>query len=158
MQKKLHPGEIAPTFELTDSSGEKYRLSDKLGEKVILYFYPKAATPGCTQQACDFRDNLQSLATHGYTVIGISPDQPEKLHQFTETQSLNFPLLSDPTHEVAEHYGAWGIKKNYGKEYEGLIRSTFVLDEQGKIEVAQHNVRAKGHVAKLRKDLGIDPR
>ena len=123
---------------------------------MILYFYPRAATPGCTTQACDFRDNLASLSGAGYRVVGISPDAPAALAEFTADHDLGFPLLSDEDHSVAEAYGAWGEKKNYGKVSEGLIRSTVVLDEQGTVALAQYNVRATGHVAKLRRDLGID--
>ena len=156
MTIRLTAHEQAPSFTLEDAGGNSVSLSDYSGQRVILYFYPKANTPGCTTQACDFRDNLSSLQSHGYQVIGISPDSTEKLRQFITGQDLTFPLLSDPDHAVAEAYGAWGEKKNYGKTYEGLIRSTFVIDEEGRIEVAQYNVRAKGHVAKLRRDLGID--
>jgi len=131
-------------------------LKDFAGSRVVVYFYPKASTPGCTTEACDFRDNLASLASHGYTVVGISPDKPAALEKFTSEQELNFPLLSDPDHEIAEAYGAWGEKKNYGKVSVGLIRSTIVIDEDGTVVAAQYNVRAKGHVAKLRRDLGID--
>jgi len=134
MSVRLEPGTPAPAFTLSDASGVEHSLSDYAGSKVILYFYPKASTPGCTKEACDFRDNLASL------------------------KSLGYALLSDADHAVAEAYGAWGEKKNYGKVYEGLIRSTFVIDEQGVISVAQYNVRATGHVAKLRRDLGIDPK
>ncbi|MEX3609649.1 thioredoxin-dependent thiol peroxidase [Rothia sp. LK2588] len=156
MTTRLTAHEQAPSFTLEDAEGNSVSLSDYSGQRVILYFYPKANTPGCTTQACDFRDNLASLQSHGYQVVGISPDSTEKLRQFITGQDLTFPLLSDPDHAVAEAYGAWGEKKNYGKTYEGLIRSTFVIDEEGRIEVAQYNVRAKGHVAKLRRDLGID--
>ena len=128
------------------------------GQNVILYFYPKASTPGCTKEACDFRDNLASFSSLGYTVLGVSPDKLPALKKFTQNEELTFPLLSDADHAVAEVYGAWGEKKNYGKVYEGLIRSTFVIDEQGTIKIAQYNVRATGHVAKLRRDMGIDPK
>lgn len=154
--QKLNSGTQAPNFSLNNSREEVVNLSDFKNQKVIVYFYPKASTPGCTTQASDFRDNLNSLKAHGYQVIGISPDAPEKLSKFSETEQLNFPLLSDEDHHVASLYGAWGEKKNYGKTYIGLIRSTFVIDESGTIELAQYNVRAKGHVAKLRRDLGID--
>lgn len=156
MTTKLIPGDLAPNFNLFDAENNTISLEDYKGSKVILYFYPKASTPGCTTQACDFRDNLESLSAHGYTVIGISPDPVTAIKRFTEKQNLTFPLLSDEDHAVAEAYGAWGEKKNYGKTYIGLIRSTIVLSEEGKVEVAQYNVRAKGHVAKLRRDLGID--
>ena len=158
MSTRLEPGTKAPSFTLEDYTGQQYSLADYAGHKVILYFYPKASTPGCTKEACDFRDNLASLKSLGYVVLGISPDKPAALEKFTAKESLTFPLLSDADHAVALAYGAWGEKKNYGKVYEGLIRSTFVIHEQGIIELAQYNVRATGHVAKLRRDLGIDPK
>ena len=154
--ERLTPGTPAPQFTLPAAGGGTVTLADYAGQKVIIYFYPKASTPGCTTQACDFRDNLASLTSHGYAVLGISPDSVKALDTFTENQELTFPLLSDEDHAVAEAYGAWGEKKNYGKTYVGLIRSTLVIDEKGIIEVAQYNVRAKGHVAKLRRDLGIE--
>ncbi len=158
MSTRLEPGTKAPSFTLEDYTGQQYSLADYAGHKVILYFYPKASTPGCTKEACDFRDNLASLKSLGYVVLGVSPDKPAALEKFTTKESLTFPLLSDTDHAVALAYGAWGEKKNYGKVYEGLIRSTFVINEQGIIELAQYNVRATGHVAKLRRDLGIDPK
>ena len=158
MSTRLEPGTKAPSFTLEDYTGQQYSLADYAGHKVILYFYPKASTPGCTKEACDFRDNLASLKSLGYVVLDISPDKPAALEKFTAKESLTFPLLSDADHAVALAYGAWGEKKNYGKVYEGLIRSTFVINEQGIIELAQYNVRATGHVAKLRRDLGIDPK
>lgn len=154
--ERLTPGTPAPQFTLPAAGGDTVSLADYAGQKVIVYFYSKASTPGCTTQACDFRDNLASLTSHGYAVLGISPDSIKALDTFTEDQELTFPLLSDEDHAVAEAYGAWGEKKNYGKTYVGLIRSTLVIDEKGMIEVAQYNVRAKGHVSKLRRDLGID--
>ncbi|GAB3668632.1 thioredoxin-dependent thiol peroxidase [Zhihengliuella somnathii] len=156
MGERLTPGTAAPDFELPTADGQSVKLSDLRGHKVIVYFYPAASTPGCTKQACDFRDNLASLETAGYRVVGISPDKPGKLAKFTEKEALTFPLLSDEDHAVAEAYGAWGEKKNYGRVYEGLIRSTIVVDEQGVVTAAQYNVRATGHVAKLRRDLGLD--
>ena len=156
MSIRLEPGTVAPAFTLADSTGTEHSLSDYAGTKVILYFYPKASTPGCTKEACDFRDNLASLKSLGYTVLGISPDSPAAIARFAEKESLPFPLLSDADHSVAEAYGAWGEKKNYGRVYEGLIRSTFVISEEGIITLTQYNVRATGHVAKLRRDLGID--
>ena len=158
MSTQLEPGTKAPSFTLEDYTGQQYSLADYAGHKVILYFYPKASTPGCTKEACDFRDNLASLKSLGYIVLGVSPDKPAALEKFTAKESLTFPLLSDADHAVALAYGAWGEKKNYGKVYEGLIRSTFVINEQGIIELAQYNVRATGHVAKLRRDLGVDPK
>ncbi|MFW0108913.1 thioredoxin-dependent thiol peroxidase [Rothia sp. P7181] len=157
MAERLDIGTPAPAFSLKNSNGEIVSLEQFSGQKVVLYFYPKANTPGCTNQACDFRDNIASLQSHGYVVLGVSPDSPQALQNFTQKQELNFELLSDEDHTVAESYGAWGEKKNYGKTYIGLIRSTFVIDENGNISLAQYNVRAKGHVAKLRRDLGIDP-
>lgn len=153
---RLEIGAPAPAFTLPTAGGDAVSLSDYLGRKVIVYFYPKASTPGCTTQACDFRDSLESLSAHGYSVLGVSPDSAEALEKFIRTQNLTFPLLSDEDHAVAEHYGAWGEKKNYGKTYTGLIRSTIVVNEDGMVEMAQYNVRAKGHVSKLRRDLGID--
>lgn len=153
---RLSPGSPAPNFSLPSQDGRTHSLSDYRGQKVILYFYPKASTPGCTNQACDFRDNLASLTSQGYQVLGISPDPLPALEKFAQNQNLTFPLLSDPDHQVAEAYGAWGEKKNYGKTYLGLIRSTLVIDPEGIISQAFYNVRAKGHVAKLRRDLGLD--
>ena len=155
MTNRLSPGDTAPEFSLPDAQGTTVSLSDYAGQKVIVYFYPKAMTPGCTTQACDFRDRMERFTADGYAVIGISPDPVDKLEQFTEKEELNFPVLADEDHAVAEAYGAWGEKKNYGRVYEGLIRSTIVIDENGKVEVAQYNVRAKGHVDKLRRDLGL---
>lgn len=155
MTNRLSPGDTAPEFSLPDAQGNTVSLSDYAGQKVIVYFYPKAMTPGCTTQACDFRDRMERFTADGYAVIGISPDPVDKLEQFTEKEELNFPVLADEDHAVAEAYGAWGEKKNYGRVYEGLIRSTIAIDENGKVEVAQYNVRAKGHVDKLRRDLGL---
>ncbi|GAA2175460.1 thioredoxin-dependent thiol peroxidase [Arthrobacter parietis] len=155
MSKRLQTGDRAPDFRLSSADGSDVSLSDFAGENVVVYFYPAAATPGCTTEACDFRDNLASLGAAGYRVLGISPDSETKLRSFSEKESLTFPLLSDPDHAVAEAYGAWGEKKNYGKTYEGLIRSTVVIDGSGQVSLAQYNVRATGHVAKLRRDLGI---
>ena len=152
---RLSPGDVAPDFSLPSSEGGSMSLADLRGSKAVLYFYPQADTPACTQQACDFRDNLASLGAAGYTVVGLSPDPEAAIAKFAEEQELNFPLLADEGHRVAERYGTWGEKKNYGRTYEGLIRSTFVLDEEGRIILAQYNVRAKGHVAKLRRDLGL---
>ena len=152
---RLKPGDAAPDFTLPDADGKSVSLADFRGRKVIVYFYPAAMTPGCTKEACDFRDNLSSLAGSGYAVVGISPDEPDKLVEFREAEGLNFPLLSDPDRKVLEAYGAWGEKQMYGKTVTGVIRSTFVVDEAGRIEKAQYNVKATGHVAKLRQDLGI---
>lgn len=153
---RLEPGEIAPDFTLTTDRGEQVHLADLRGRKVVLYAYPAAMTPGCTTQACDFRDNLEPFAAAGYAVYGISPDAPEKLARFVEKESLTFPLLSDPDKEVLTAYGAFGEKTMYGKKVVGVIRSTFVVDEEGRIEVAKYNVRAKGHVASLAKTLGVE--
>lgn len=156
MTTRLQPGDSAPDFDLPTADGDRLSLSSLKGRKVILYAYPAAMTPGCTKQACDFRDNLASLQASGYEVIGISPDKPAKLAKFVERDALTFPLVSDEDKSVLTAYGAFGEKKNYGKIVQGVIRSTFVIDADGKIEVAQYNVRATGHVAKLRRDLGLD--
>ena len=155
MTDRLSPGDSAPDFTLTDDAGDSVSLKDLRGQKVIVYFYPSAMTPGCTKQACDFTDSLDSLKAAGYEVLGISPDKPEKLAKFRERDSLTITLLSDPDRSVLEAWGAFGLKKLYGKEMEGVIRSTFVVDEQGRIELAQYAVKATGHVAKLRRDLGL---
>jgi len=154
-ENRLSPGDSAPDFQLTSDTGDSVSLKDLRGQKVIVYFYPAAMTPGCTKQACDFTDSLDSLKAAGYTVLGISKDKPEKLAKFRERDSLTITLLSDPDLSVLKAWGAYGRKKLYGKEVEGVIRSTFVVDEKGKIELAQYNVKATGHVAKLRKDLGL---
>ncbi|GAA2044860.1 thioredoxin-dependent thiol peroxidase [Catenulispora yoronensis] len=157
---KLNPGEAAPAFTLTDDHGQEVSLADYPDRKVILYVYPAAMTPGCTKQACDFRDNIASFQKEGYAVLGLSPDKPEKLAKFRERDALTFPLLSDPDKDVLQAYGAFGEKKLYGKTMVGVIRSTFVIAVDAKgagtIEVAQYNVKATGHVAKLRRDLGLD--
>lgn len=152
---RLEPGTPAPDFTLLDQDGESVSLSDLRGTKTILYFYPAAMTPGCTTQACDFRDSLASLQGAGYRVIGISRDEPAKLTEFRERDGLTYTLLSDPDHAVHSAYGAWGEKMNYGKVIEGVIRSTFVLDENGVITEALYNVKATGHVTRLRKMLGL---
>lgn len=154
MSNRLEPGDEAPGFTLTAADGSTVSLQDYRGSKVIVYFYPKASTPGCTTQACDFRDSLASMQAAGYQVLGISPDPVAALEKFAASEQLSFPLLSDEDHSVAEAYGAWGEKKNYGKVYEGLIRSTVVVDEQGRVELAQYNVKATGHVGRLREKLG----
>ncbi|MBY3792974.1 thioredoxin-dependent thiol peroxidase [Rhodococcus fascians] len=152
---KLEPGDTAPAFTLPDADGNDVSLADYAGKKVIVYFYPAASTPGCTKQACDFRDSLAELNGEGLEVVGISPDKPAKLAKFRDKEELTFPLLSDEEKTTLQAWGAFGEKKNYGKVYEGVIRSTFLVDEAGKIEVAQYNVRATGHVAKLRRDLAV---
>ncbi|MGZ4475144.1 MAG: thioredoxin-dependent thiol peroxidase [Nocardioides sp.] len=153
---RLAAGDIAPDFSLPDDTGETVSLYDLRGRKVIVYFYPAAMTPGCTKQACDFTDSLASLQAAGYEVIGISPDKPEKLAKFRERDALTIRLLSDADKTVMQSYGAFGEKKLYGKVVEGVIRSTIVIDEEGRVELAQYNVKATGHVAKLRRDLQLD--
>ena len=153
---RLAPGDPAPPFSLPDADGKTVSLAEFRGRKVIVYFYPAAMTPGCTTQACDFRDSLASLQGAGYAVVGISPDSPAKLAKFRDRDALTFPLLSDTDRSVLQAYGAFGEKTMYGKTVTGVIRSSFVVDEKGTIEVAQYNVRATGHVAKLRRDLGLD--
>jgi peroxiredoxin Q/BCP len=152
---KLAEGAPAPDFTLPAADGSKVTLSDLRGKSVIVYFYPAAMTPGCTTQACDFRDSLDALHHQGYTVLGVSPDAPAKLQQFIERDHITFPLLSDPDHAVLEAWGAWGEKKLYGKTVTGVIRSTVVVDPEGKVQLARYNVKATGHVAGLRKALGI---
>jgi peroxiredoxin Q/BCP len=155
MPIRLQPGDPAPDFDLSDDTGQRIRLADLRGRRVVLYAYPAAMTPGCTTQACDFRDSLDALAAADITVIGISPDSPEKLASFRAKEGLTFPLVSDPDKAVLTAYGAFGEKQMYGRTVTGVIRSTFVVDAEGRIEVAQYNVRAKGHVAKLRGELGV---
>ncbi|MEX5634998.1 thioredoxin-dependent thiol peroxidase [Parafrankia sp. FMc2] len=152
---RLSPGDPAPDFTLPDADGKDVALSSFRGRKVVVYFYPAASTPGCTKQACDFRDNLALLNDAGIDVLGVSPDKPAKLVKFREAEGLTFPLLSDPDRAVLSAYGAFGEKTMYGKKTVGVIRSTFVIDENGSIEKAQYNVRATGHVAKLLKDIGL---
>ena len=156
MSQRLAPGDTAPDFTLESDTGEQVTLSGLRGRKVIVYFYPAAMTPGCTKQACDFTDSLDSLRDAGYEVLGISPDKPEKLAKFRERDHLTIRLLSDADKSVMTSYAAFGEKKLYGKVVEGVIRSTLVVDEDGKVELAQYNVKATGHVAKLRRDLGLD--
>lgn len=152
---RLEPGDVAPDFTLPDDTGAEVSLSSLRGRKVIVYFYPAAMTPGCTKQACDFSDSIDSLKAAGYEVIGVSKDKPAKLAKFRERDGLTITLASDEDLSVHKAYDAYGEKKLYGKVVEGVIRSTFVVDEEGKIEVAQYNVKATGHVAKLRRDLGL---
>ena len=154
-EHRLAPGDEAPDFTLPDADGNKVSLSSYRGQRVIIYFYPAAMTPGCTKQACDFRDSLSSLAAAGLAVIGISPDGPAKLAKFREKEALNFPLLSDADRSVLSAYGAYGEKMMYGKTTVGVIRSTFVVGPDGKLEQAQYGVKATGHVARLRKELGV---
>jgi thioredoxin-dependent peroxiredoxin len=152
---RLEVGDKAPTFSLPDADGNTVSLADYRGRKVIVYFYPAASTPGCTTQACDFRDNLRDLNDAGLDVVGISPDKPAKLAKFRDEQGLTFPLLSDPDRKVLTAWGAFGEKTMYGKTVQGVIRSTFVVDEEGKVAEAQYNVKATGHVAKLRRNLSV---
>jgi peroxiredoxin Q/BCP len=151
----LEPGRLAPTFTLVDQDERPVALRDLRGGRVILFFYPEAMTPGCTKEACDFRDSLVPLQAAGYTLLGISRDAPEKLRRFREQEGLTYDLLSDPDHKVHAKYGVWGDKMNYGKLIKGVIRSTFVIDPNGRIEHALYNVRATGHVARLRALLKV---
>ena len=152
---RLDVGDKAPAFSLPDADGNTVKLSDYKGRKVIVYFYPAASTPGCTKQACDFRDSLAELNGAGIDVVGISPDKPEKLAKFRDAEKLTFPLLSDADKTVMTTWGTFGEKKMYGKTVHGVIRSTFLVDEKGTIAVAQYNVKATGHVAKLRGELSV---
>ena len=155
MTTRLEVGQMAPAFTLPDQDGREVSLADFSGKKVILYFYPAASTPGCTTQACDFRESLASLAASGYVVLGISKDTLAKLKKFEAAEALTFPLLSDPELTVHNAYATYGEKSMYGKTVMGVIRSTFVIDEAGKIEHALYNVKATGHVAMLRTKLGL---
>ena len=152
---RLTPGQPAPAFSLASDSGETVSLADHRGHRVIVYFYPAAGTPGCTKQACDFRDNLAAFDDADVVVLGISPDKPEKLARFREKEGLTFPLLSDADKTVMQAYGAYGEKQMYGKTTVGVIRSTFVIDAEGKIEEAQYGVKATGHVGRLLRDLKL---
>ncbi len=152
---RLSPGDLAPDFTLPDADGTEHSLSALRGRKVVLYFYPAALTPGCTKQACGFRDSLADWDAAGYAVLGVSPDKPAKLAKFRDAEALTFPLLSDPDRSVLEAYGAYGEKQLYGKTVTGVIRSTFVVDEEGRIERAMYGVKATGHVEKLRRELGV---
>ncbi len=153
MTKRLQPGDLAPAFTLSTPDGEEVSLGSLRGGRVILYFYPAAMTPDCTKEACDFRDNLGSLSSAGYTVLGVSPDDQEKLAQFREQEALSFPLLADAAHAACASYGAWGEKRLDGRTVTGVIRSTFVLDEESRVETALYDVQATGHVAELRRTL-----
>ncbi len=152
---RLAPGDLAPDFTLADQDGTPVTLSALRGSRVVLYFYPEAMTPGCTTEACDFRDNLNSFAGAGVRVVGISKDPVEKLKRFAERDRLNYTLLSDEDLSVQQRYGVWGEKSLYGKIVVGSIRSTFVIDEEGRIERAWYNVKATGHVARVRRELGL---
>jgi len=156
MTVRLAPGDTAPDFTLPDAEGKPLTLSELRGSRVVLYFYPAASTPGCTTEACDFRDSLASLQGHGYQVVGISPDPVAKVKRFADDEHLTFPLLSDEEHVALDAYGTFGEKKNYGRVVQGVIRSTFVIDADGVVERALYNVKATGHVARLRRELGID--
>jgi peroxiredoxin Q/BCP len=152
---KLEAGATAPAFTLLNQDDKSDSLANYKGKKVIVYFYPAASTPGCTKEACDFNDSLNQLKDAGYLVLGISPDKTSKLKKFHSNEKLNFSLLSDPELEVHKAWGAFGTKSMYGREYEGVLRSTFVIDESGKVQIALYNVKATGHVAMLRKQLGV---
>ena len=153
---RLNVGDKAPDFSLISDSGETVSLGDFAGRRVVVYFYPRANTPGCTKEACDFRDSLEQLNGQDIDVVGISPDKPEKLAKFREDHELNFPLLSDPDKEVMTAYGAFGEKKNYGKVTQGVIRSTFLVEPDGTIGLTKYNVKATGHVARILRDMGVD--
>lgn len=152
---KLTTGDTAPAFSRLDNEGDTQSLSDYSGRKLVLYFYPKAFTPGCTTESCDFRDRHEAFGAAGYEIFGVSPDPVDRLDGFRAKHDLPFRLLSDEDHAMAEAYGAWGVKKNYGREYEGIIRSTIVVDADGKVEHAWYNVRAKGHAERVANDLSI---
>ncbi len=152
---RLSPGDPAPDFTLLDAEGNQVSLSGYRGRRVIVYCYPAALTPGCTTQAVDFTAAAGDLAQAGLDIIGISPDEPEKLMRFRDKEQLGITLVSDPEKKVLQAYGAYGPKKLYGKEVVGVIRSTFIVDAEGRIESASYNVKATGHVAKLRRDLGL---
>ncbi|MET0734397.1 MAG: thioredoxin-dependent thiol peroxidase [Microbacterium sp.] len=152
---RLEPGALAPAFTLLDQDEDPVTLRELRGRRVVLFFYPEAMTPGCTKEACDFRDSLAPLQAAGYVVLGISRDLPEKLRRFRERDGLTYDLLSDPDHRIHTKYGVWGDKLNYGKVVQGVIRSTFVLDEKNRIRYALYNIRATGHVGRLRKLLKV---
>ena len=154
-EERLAPGDQAPEFTLPDADGNEVSLASLRGQRVIIYFYPAAMTPGCTKQACDFRDSKADLSEAGFAVLGVSPDTPAKLAKFRDRDGLTFPLLSDPDRKVLQAYGAYGEKMMYGKKSIGVIRSTFIVDADGKIEQALYGVKATGHVARLRKELGV---
>ncbi len=155
MTTRLQPGDPAPGFTLPDADGKPVSLTDFRGRRALVYFYPAAGTPGCTKEACDFRDNLAELNDAGIDVLGISPDAPDRLARFRDAEGLTFPLLSDTDKQVLTAWGAFGAKQMYGRTVTGVIRSTFLVDAEGRIEQAMYNVRASGHVAKLRKDLEV---
>ncbi|WP_067452890.1 thioredoxin-dependent thiol peroxidase [Actinomadura macra] len=155
MSERLQPGDVAPDFELPDADASPVSLASLRGRRVILYFYPAAMTPGCTKESVDFQSSLADLDSAGVTVVGVSPDDPAKLAKFREKEGLTFPLLSDPDTKVLRAYGAYGEKKLYGKTVVGVIRSTFIIDPEGKVEKAYYNVKATGHVERLRRDLNV---
>ena len=155
MTTRLTPGDTAPAFTLDDADGAPTSLADYRGKNVVVYFYPKAATPGCTTEACDFRDNLSSLDAAGYSVIGVSPDEVADIRAFRDAEGLTFPLLADTDGSVARAWGVWGEKTIDGRTFEGVIRSTFVLDGDGVVQRAEYGVDASGHVARLRAELGV---
>ncbi len=150
---QLSPGDDAPYFTRQNQDGAEVTLDDYAGHRLVIYFYPRAFTPGCTTEACDFRDRHETFYAAGYEILGVSTDPVARLGEFVQEYGLPFPLLSDPDHSMAAAYGAWGTKKNYGKEYEGLIRSTIVIDEAGKVEHAWYNVKAKGHAERVAADV-----
>ncbi|BDV30089.1 thioredoxin-dependent thiol peroxidase [Microbacterium terricola] len=152
---RLEPGTLAPAFTLPDQNGDAVALRELRGGKVILFFYPEAMTPGCTLEACDFRDSLEPFRAAGYTILGVSRDEPEKLRTFRERDGLTYDLLSDPDHKVHARYGVWGDKLNYGKVVQGVTRSTFVLDEKNRVQHALYNIKATGHVGRLRTLLDV---
>ncbi len=152
---RLEPGQQAPAFTLTSDKGEQVSLSDYQGRHLVIFFYPAAMTPGCTKEACDFRDSLATLTKAGYDVVGISPDGPDKIATFVEKESLTYPLLADEDKQVLEAYGAYGEKTLYGKKVTGVIRSTIVVGPDGTVELARYNVKATGHVASLSKALKL---
>ena len=153
---RLNSGDQAPDFSRVDQDGSNVSLADYEGRKLVVYFYPKAFTPGCTTESCDFRDRHQAFSAAGYAIVGVSPDPVDRLESFRREHGLPFPLLSDNDHAMAEAYGAWGIKKNYGREYEGLIRSTIVIDESGTVDHAWYNVKATGHTGRVANSLSVD--
>ena len=152
---RLATGDTAPPFTRTDNDNQTKSLTDFSGKGLVIYFYPKAFTPGCTTESCDFRDRHEAFSAAGYEILGVSPDAVERVEAFRQEHNLPFNLLSDEDHSMAEAYGAWGIKKNYGREYEGLIRSTIVIDSDGNIEHAWYNVKPKGHAEKVADNLAV---
>jgi peroxiredoxin Q/BCP len=153
---RLESGNKAPTFSAVDQEGAERTSAEFEGSKLAIYFYPKAFTPGCTTESCDFRDRYEIFAAHGYQILGVSPDRQDKLSRFKDEHRLPFDLLSDPNHEMATAFGAYGVKKNYGREYMGIIRSTFLIDGSGDIEAAFYNVKATGHAERIAKAVGAE--